>query len=121
LTITTVPATFYETPTDIAVLIPDEAVFRCQADGEPVPDITWIRELNNGSSVELTSENNVTITEQLDGLNKTSTLTIQSITTRDGGIYRCRAENDLNSVLSGNFQLTTYGKLSTFLMINHNS
>ncbi len=102
------------------MLIPDEAVLRCQADGEPVPDITWIRELNNGSSVELTSEGNVTITEQLDGVNKTSTLTIQSTTTREGGIYRCRAENELNSVLSRNFQLTTYGKPSIFLLGNHN-
>ena len=96
---------------DIAVLVPDAAVLRCQANGEPVPDITWIRELNNGSSVELTSKGNVMITEQVDGLNKTSVLTIQPTHVQDSGNYRCRAQNELNSVLSRNFRVTTYGKL----------
>ena len=118
--ITTVSATFYDTPMDIAVLVPDAAVLRCQADGEPIPDITWMRELNNGSSVELISEGNVTITEEVNGLNKTSTLTIQSSSVQDSGNYRCRAENQLNSVLSGIFHITTYGKLSIFLLVNHN-
>ena len=62
---------------DIAVLVPDAAVLHCQADGEPVPDITWMRELSNGSSVELISKGNVTITEEINGLNKTSTLDSQ--------------------------------------------
>ena len=118
--ITTVSATFYDTPMDIAVLIPDAAVLRCQADGEPIPDITWMRELNNGSSVELISEGNVIITKEINGLNKTSTLTIQSSNVQDSGNYRCRAENQLNSVLSGIFHITTYGKLSIFLSMNHN-
>ena len=96
---------------NIAVLIPDAAVLHCQADGLPVPDITWIRQLSNGSSLELISEGNVTIAEQVDGLNKTSILTLQSTTVQDGGIYRCRAQNELNSVLSTNFHVTTYGKL----------
>ena len=121
LTIVTVAATFYETPMEIPVLVPDAAVLRCQADGEPVPDITWIRELNNGLSVELTSESNVMITEQINGLNKTSILTIHSTHVQDGGNYRCRAQNELNSVLSKNFGVTTYSKLSIFLLANHYS
>ena len=119
--ITTVLATFYDTPMDIAVLVPDAAVLHCQADGEPIPDISWMRELNNGSSVELMSEGNVTITEEINGLNKTSTLTIQSSSIQDSGNYRCRAENELNSVLSGIFHLTTYGKLPIFLLVNYNN
>lgn len=113
-TITTVAAAFYEIPTDTAVLVPDAAVLRCQADGRPVPDITWIRELTNGSNMELTSEGNIMITEQVIGLNMTSALTIQSTSIQDGGVYKCRAENELNSVISRNFRLTTYGKLSIF-------
>ena len=102
---------------DIAVLIPDAAVLRCQ----PVPNIAWIREFSNGSSVEVISEGNVTITEQADGLNKTSILTFQPTTVQDSGIYRCRAQNELNSVLSGNFHVNGYGKLSIFLLPNNNS
>ena len=99
------------------MLVPDAAVLRCQADGQPVPDITWIRELSNGSFVELISEGNVMITEHVSGLNKTSILTIQPTNTQDSGNYRCRVQNELNSVLSENFYITTYGKLSIFVMI----
>ena len=109
----TVAATLYETPMNVTVLVPDAAVLRCQADGEPVPDITWIRELNNGSSVELTPKGNVMITKQVDRLNRTSLLTIQPTSIQDSGNYRCRAQNELNSTeLSNNIHITIYGKLS---------
>ncbi len=115
-----VAATFYETPMDIAVLAPDAAVLYCQADGEPVPDITWIRELNNGSGVELISEGNinVTITEQIliSGLNTTSVLTIQSTSIQDSGDYKCRAENELSSVLSETYHVIVYSK---FFVVPH--
>ena len=99
---------------DIAVLAPGAAALRCQADGEPVPDITWIRELNNGSSVEFVSEDNLMITEQVSGLNKTSVFTIQSTSIQDSGDYKCRAQNELSSVLSENFHVTVYSKFSIF-------
>ena len=112
--IITVAATFYETlgPMDVAVLAPAAAVLRCQADGEPIPDIIWMKELNNESSVELTLEGNVMITEQVSGLNKTSDLTIQPTNIQDSGNYRCRTQNEQNSVLSENFHVTVYGKFS---------
>lgn len=97
---------------DITVLAPNAAVLHCQADGEPVPGITWIRELNNGSTVELMPKGNITITEQVDGLNKTSVLTIQPTCIQDSGDYKCRAQNELISVLSENFHVTIYSKLS---------
>ena len=115
LTIATVAVTFYETPMDTAVLVPDAAVLRCQADGEPVPDITWIRELNNGSSVELTSDT-VEINEYVSGLNKTSILIIQPTSVQDGGSYSCRAQNGVSFVQSGNFRVITYGKCSMFII-----
>ena len=101
---------------DIAVLAPDSAVLQCQADGEPVPNITWIRELNNGSDTELISEGNTMITEHVSGLNKTSVLTIQPTSTQDSGSYRCKAQNELNSLLSGNFRITIYGKFLILLI-----
>jgi hypothetical protein len=102
----------------IAVLAPDAAVLYCQADGEPVPDITWIRELNNGSGVELISEGNINvmITEQVSGLNKTSVLTIQSTSIQDSGDYKCRAENELSSVLSETYHVIVYSK---FFVVPH--
>lgn len=99
---------------DIAVLAPGAAVLRCQADGEPVPDITWIRELNNGSSMEFVSEDNLMITEQVSGLNKISVFTIQSTSIQDSGDYKCRAQNEPSSVLSENFHVTVYSKFSIF-------
>lgn len=112
ITTVTVAATLYETPMDITVLAPNAAVLHCQADGEPLPGITWIREQNNGSTVELMPEGNIMIIEHIDGLNKTSVLTIQPTCIQDSGDYKCRAQNELNSVLSENFHITIYSKLS---------
>ena len=98
------------------MLAPDSAVLQCQADGEPVPNITWIRELNNGSNTELISEGNTMITEHVSGLNKTSVLTIQPTSIQDSGSYRCRAQNELNSLLSGIFCITIYGKFLILLI-----
>ena len=93
------------------MLSPDEATLTCQADGEPVPDIVWIKEANDGSiTVFNSSDANITIFETIEGLNITSTLTIQQTSALDTADYRCRVENEVGSVMSTTARVTVYGE-----------
>ena len=102
-----VNVTIHVNPMDITVLAPDVAELRCQADGQPIPQIVWIRDLDNQFTM---TADNIDITETIDGLNKTSTLTIQSTTAEDTANYSCRAQNLVNSVTSMEAQVTVFGK-----------
>ena len=84
-------------------------VLTCQADGEPVPDIIWFKDIVNGSStlVDESSSNNETV----DGLNKTSVLIIRPTSALDTASYTCRAQNNVGGMNSTSAQVTVYGKL----------
>ena len=92
------------------MLSPDEATLTCQADGEPVPDIIWIKEANGGSvTVFNSSDGNITIFKTTVGLNRTSTLTIQQTSALGMADYRCRVENEVGSLMSTAARVTVYG------------
>lgn len=63
-------------PNDVEVVFGSNAVFRCSADGDPIPDIKWMLNSN-----EINSENDTRIRISPDG-----TLQIDKIDERDQGV-----------------------------------
>ncbi|XP_061078567.1 immunoglobulin superfamily DCC subclass member 3-like isoform X2 [Conger conger] len=81
------PAEFVHPPQSIARPAGTTAVFTCQAQGEPVPQLTWLKNgqiLEPGGHVKLRNNN--------------STLTIYGISPEDEAIYQCIAENSAGSI-----------------------
>ena len=56
------------------------------------------------------SDANIAISETIEGLNITSTLTIQQTSALDTADYRCRVENEVGSVMSTTARVTVYGE-----------
>uniref|UniRef100_A0A8C6P2V4 Immunoglobulin superfamily DCC subclass member 3 n=1 Tax=Nothobranchius furzeri TaxID=105023 RepID=A0A8C6P2V4_NOTFU len=80
------PAEFVQPPQSIARPVGTTAIFTCQAQGEPGPQLTWLKNgqvLETGRHVKLRNNN--------------STLTIHSISQEDEAIYQCIAENSAGS------------------------
>ncbi|XP_064168912.1 immunoglobulin superfamily DCC subclass member 3-like isoform X3 [Anguilla rostrata] len=81
------PAEFVQPPQSIARPAGTTAVFTCLAQGEPVPQLTWLKNgqiLEPGGHVKLRNNN--------------STLTIYGISPEDEAIYQCIAENSAGSI-----------------------
>ncbi|XP_034730231.1 immunoglobulin superfamily DCC subclass member 3 [Etheostoma cragini] len=80
------PAKFVQAPQSIARPVGTTAIFTCQAQGEPEPQLTWLKNgqiLEPGGHVKLRNNN--------------STLTIYGISEDDEAIYQCIAENSAGS------------------------
>ncbi|XP_022523870.2 immunoglobulin superfamily DCC subclass member 3 [Astyanax mexicanus] len=80
------PAEFVQPPQSVARPVGTTAIFTCLAQGEPTPQITWLKNgqiLEPGGHVKLRNNN--------------STLTIYSISQEDEAIYQCIAENSAGS------------------------
>ncbi|KAG7468010.1 hypothetical protein MATL_G00138260 [Megalops atlanticus] len=80
------PAEFVQPPQSIARPVGTTAIFTCLAQGEPVPQLTWLKNgqiLEPGGHVKLRNNN--------------STLTIYGISQEDEAIYQCIAENSAGS------------------------
>ncbi|XP_067352418.1 immunoglobulin superfamily DCC subclass member 3 isoform X1 [Channa argus] len=80
------PAEFVQPPQSIARPVGTTAIFTCQAQGEPEPQLTWLKNgqiLEPGGHVKLRNNN--------------STLTIDGISQEDEAIYQCIAENSAGS------------------------
>ncbi|XP_037102729.1 immunoglobulin superfamily DCC subclass member 3 [Syngnathus acus] len=80
------PAEFIQPPQSIARPVGTTAIFTCQAQGEPEPQLTWLK---NGQILEPDG--------QIKLRNNNSTLTIYSISQDDEAIYQCIAENSAGS------------------------
>ena len=102
---------------DVDVLSPAPAVLSCTATGEPTPQFTWNKVLQNGSTVEVSeSMSNTAISTTLSGENITSTLTIGPTNAFDAANYSCTAENTFGPVTSSEAEVTVFGKIwKTFL------
>uniref|UniRef100_A0A672MQQ8 Immunoglobulin superfamily DCC subclass member 3 n=1 Tax=Sinocyclocheilus grahami TaxID=75366 RepID=A0A672MQQ8_SINGR len=83
------PAEFVQPPQSIARPVGTNAIFTCLAQGEPVPQITWLK---NGQILE--PDGHVKLR------NNNSTLTISGVTQDDEAIYQCIAENSAGSTQS---------------------
>nr|XP_015198847.1 PREDICTED: immunoglobulin superfamily DCC subclass member 3 isoform X3 [Lepisosteus oculatus] len=80
------PAEFVQSPQSISRPIGTTAIFTCLAQGEPMPQLTWLKNgqiLEPGGHVKLRNNN--------------STLTIYGISQEDEAIYQCIAENSAGS------------------------
>ncbi|XP_008014425.1 immunoglobulin superfamily DCC subclass member 3 isoform X3 [Chlorocebus sabaeus] len=80
------PAEFVQHPQSISRPAGTTAMFTCQAQGEPPPHVTWLKNgqvLGPGGHVRLKNNN--------------STLTISGIGPEDEAIYQCVAENSAGS------------------------
>ncbi|XP_038139804.1 immunoglobulin superfamily DCC subclass member 3 [Cyprinodon tularosa] len=80
------PAEFVQPPQSISRPVGTTALFTCQAQGEPEPQLTWLKNgqvLEPGGHVKFRNNN--------------STLTIYSISQEDEAIYQCIAENSAGS------------------------
>ncbi|KAK6476926.1 immunoglobulin superfamily DCC subclass member 3-like [Huso huso] len=80
------PAEFVQSPQSISRPLGTTAIFTCVAQGEPAPQLTWLK---NGQILE-TSDN-------VKLRNNNSTLTIYGISLEDEAIYQCIAENSAGS------------------------
>ncbi|KAH1184124.1 hypothetical protein KIL84_014740 [Mauremys mutica] len=80
------PAEFVQHPQSISRPVGTTAIFTCLAQGEPPPQITWLK---NGQILEPT--------DHIKLKNNNSTLTIYGISQEDEAIYQCIAENSAGS------------------------
>ncbi|XP_044301004.1 LOW QUALITY PROTEIN: immunoglobulin superfamily DCC subclass member 3 [Varanus komodoensis] len=80
------PAEFVQHPQSISRPVGTTAIFTCLAQGEPPPQVTWLK---NGRILEPT--------DHIKLKNSNSTLTIHSISKDDEAIYQCLAENSAGS------------------------
>ncbi|XP_053127653.1 immunoglobulin superfamily DCC subclass member 3 isoform X2 [Hemicordylus capensis] len=80
------PAEFVQHPQSISRPVGTTAIFTCLAQGEPPPQITWLK---NGQILEPT--------DHVKLKNNNSTLTIYGISQADEAIYQCIAENSAGS------------------------
>ncbi|XP_068128537.1 immunoglobulin superfamily DCC subclass member 3 [Hyperolius riggenbachi] len=80
------PAEFVQHPQSISRPVGTTAIFTCLAQGEPPPQITWLKngeELDPSGHIKLKNSN--------------STLTISGISQEDEAIYQCIAQNSAGS------------------------
>ncbi|XP_075753014.1 immunoglobulin superfamily DCC subclass member 3 isoform X2 [Pelodiscus sinensis] len=80
------PAEFVQHPQSISRPVGTTAIFTCLAQGEPPPQVTWLK---NGQILEPTGH--------IKLKNNNSTLTISGISQEDEAIYQCIAENSAGS------------------------
>ncbi|XP_069481211.1 immunoglobulin superfamily DCC subclass member 3 [Ambystoma mexicanum] len=80
------PAEFVQHPQSISRPVGTTAIFTCLAQGEPAPQITWLK---NGQTLDPT--------EHIKLKNNNSTLTLYGISQDDEAIYQCVAENSAGS------------------------
>ncbi len=91
-------------PDDVVVTEGMSASFLCAAIGLPRPSITWYRDGTNDSLLAVNVSNpRVIVTEtQIGERELISNLTINDVLPSDSDVYRCIAENDVNSDMNNN-------------------
>ena len=89
----------------------DIASFTCQANGEPLPTISWYF---NGAPLDESNTVKYVITErQIPTTTNMDILNIMSVQSSDVGTYTCNATNVVSSDTSSGV-LTVNGKLVTY-------
>ena len=93
------------------------ASFTCQADGEPLPTISWCF---NGAPLDESNTAKYMITErQISTTTNTDILNIMSVESSDVGTYTCNVTNVVSSDTSSGV-LTVYGELYTVTVTLNN-
>ena len=98
-------------PDNVDVTEGMSAPFLCAATGRPRPSITWYRDGTNDSLLAVNvSDPRVIVTETEMGERELiSNLTINDVLPSDSNVYRCIAENDVDSDMR-NATLTVNGE-----------
>ncbi|KAG5677507.1 hypothetical protein PVAND_007263 [Polypedilum vanderplanki] len=78
-------------PNDVEVVFGANAVFKCSAEGDPIPEIKWMLNSN-----EINANNDARIHISTDG----ETLEIDRIDMKDQGVYTCMAKNTIGESIS---------------------
>lgn len=81
---------------------------QCKVYGNPAPDVRWTKD---GDAVNIADPSRISVS--LTG--NTSSLTIVSVVQEDQGLYRCVANNSINTVTSYPGTLTVHCE---FLLLN---
>jgi peroxidase len=107
----TVAPVIEQDPIGEDVLAPDEVFLMCTAEGEPSPDIVWVKEETNGAMTEFSESGNGLIIDTVKSTSMSfSTLTINSADSFDTANYSCMAENLLGSTTSQPAEVTVFGE-----------
>ena len=114
-----VPPTVTESPVDtVQVLTPNELSLNCTADGLPLPSISWVETLSDGTEIEYTMASTdvdgriFTISStSISSMLVQSVFTISSSVVLDTSNYSCRATNEVGDMNSTMTQVFVYGKL----------
>ncbi len=103
-------------PDDVDVTERMSAPFLCAATGWPRPSITWYKDGTNDSLLAVNvSDPRVIVTETEMGERELiSNLTINDVLPSDSNVYRCIAENDVDSDMC-NATLTVNGESSSVI------
>ena len=88
----------------------------CEATGFPAPRIIWLKR-NGAELTDLTFFNAISITNSVPTawdsceLLSSSSLTINSVTAKDNGVYVCEVENGLSSTQMNSTTISVIGEL----------
>ena len=103
----------------VLLFSPSPLSLNCTADGSPLPTITWIRTLSDGSQTEFSMDStdvggrsfDITTTPTSSSTTVESVFTTASTVVLDTGDYSCRANNSIGNVTSSNSSVTVVGQL----------
>nr|XP_022322237.1 hemicentin-1-like isoform X1 [Crassostrea virginica] len=95
------PPSFRIEPTNRRVVQGSTVVMDCVAEGEPAPDISWLRGWRD-----------IVTGERISVLHNNS-LRILAVQLSDGGLYRCKAANRLGiTIVEANMTIVVHGRFS---------
>ena len=99
------PYVFIVEPSEKTVNQNENATFVCHAGGIPVPNITWVKEVNE-STVFNSSEAIEIFEEIVNSTWRESVLTFLSTVVADESVYRCEGTNGVTNVISSPMNAT---------------
>ncbi len=88
----------------IQVIYSSQLLLSCTVQGRPLPTVTWIQELSNGTQIQFFSGNltssQIVIIEDSGNTSLTSTFFVNSTKTNNAGNYYCQSQNILGTASS---------------------
>ena len=100
----------------LQIISPETISLNCSFEGLPVPDLSWIKVLSDGSSTEFNMASTMVngrtfhISDSTVSNTVTSIFTISPTTAIDTATYICMATNRIDSMNSTSSDVSVYGK-----------
>lgn len=92
---------FITNPENSSVTEGKNVTLQCKVYGNPAPDVRWTKD---GKAVNIADPSQINVSST----GNTSSLTIVSVVQADQGLYRCVANNSLNTTTSHSGKLTVH-------------